>query len=122
VFRPIITTLAAIALLGATSTAAVAQQDLRMPDTRDAAVAATQKQDLRSPDAQDAARGGEIAAQMKAFDETKPEPVPASKPVPASSDQTPWAVIGISLLAALVAVGAGVTYVRRPRPSTLARS
>ena len=123
-FRPIVTTLAAIALLGATSTAAVAQQDLRMPDTRDAANAATQYQDLRSPDAQDAARADQIAAQMHVLDEadSKPAPAPASKPVPASSDRTPWAVIGISLLAALVAVGAGVTYVRRPRPSTLARS
>jgi hypothetical protein len=35
---------------------AAAQQDLRMPDTRDAAAAAEEYQDLRSPDAKDAAR------------------------------------------------------------------
>jgi hypothetical protein len=121
VFRTILSTLAAVALLGTMSTSAFAQQDLRMPDTRDAAIAATQPQDLRGPDAQDAARADQIAAQMRTF---KPAPIVAQEPAPAAtpSNDTPWAVIGISLLAALVAVGVGVMYVRQPRRNTLARS
>jgi hypothetical protein len=122
VFRTTISVLAALALLGVTSTAALAQQDLRMPDTRDAAIAATQTQDLRGPDAVDAARADQIAAQMKTF---TPAPLVApAKPAPAAtpSNDTPWAIIGISLFAALVAVGAGVMYVRQPRRNTLARS
>ena len=122
-FRTILSTLAAVALLGATSTAAFAQQDLRMPDTRDAAAAATQQQDLRSPDAQDAARAQQIAAQMRDFE---PAPLVQPKPAPvAPSDDTPLAVIGgtIALAFALGAGGAfGLMYLRRPRPSTLARS
>jgi hypothetical protein len=116
------TAVAAALLVGGMPGAAVAQQDLRMPDTRDAAIAATQQQDLRSPDARDASRAGQIATQMKSFDATKPQPIPASKPAPAPSDKTPWAVIGISLFAALVAVGGGVMYLRQPRRTTLARS
>jgi hypothetical protein len=121
VFRTILSTLAAVALLGTMSTSAFAQQDLRMPDTRDAAIAATQKQDLRGPDAVDAARADQIAAQMRSF---KPAPIVAPKPAPAAtpSNDTPWAVIGISLVAALVAVSMGVMYVRQPRRNTLARS
>ena len=47
-------TLAALAV-----TTAGAQQDLRSPDTRDAAAATTQgpQQDMRSPDARDASQG-----------------------------------------------------------------
>jgi hypothetical protein len=119
VYRTILSTLAAIALLGATSTVALAQQDLRMPDTRDAAVAATQRQDLRSPDALDATRANEIAAQMRAF---KPAPLVTPKPAPQASDGTPWAVIGLSVLAAILGAVVAALYVRQPRRNTLARS
>jgi hypothetical protein len=121
VYRTIISTLAALALIGAASSTALAQQDLRMPDTRDAAIAATQKQDLRSPDALDASRANEITEQMRTF---KPAPIVAPKPAPAAtpSNDTPWAIIGISLFAALVAVGGAVMYVRQPHRNTLARS
>jgi hypothetical protein len=124
VFRTILSTLAAIALLGATSATALAQQDLRMPDTRDAATAATQTQDLRGPDAQDAARADQIAAQMRDF---KPAPLVAPKPAsaPVSSDDTPWAAIAGSIVLAFgLGAGAavGLLYLRRARPSTLARS
>ena len=53
----LITTAALLAVCAVPATAA-AQQDLRMPDTRDvaAAAAANEYQDLRSPDAKDAAR------------------------------------------------------------------
>jgi hypothetical protein len=108
-------------LLVSGTSAAVAQQDLRMPDTRDAAIAATQKQDLRGEHARDAARAPQVAAQMRAF---TPAPPVAAKPAPApaASAGTPWAIIGISLFAALVAVGGAVMYVRAPRRNTLARS
>ena len=123
-FRTILSTLAAIALLGATSATALAQQDLRMPDTRDAAIAATQKQDLRSPDARDAARADEIAAQWRTF---TPSPLVAPQPAPAAvpADDTPWAAIAGSIaLAFVLGAGAagGLMYLRRTRPSTLARS
>ncbi len=123
-FRTTISVLATIALFGVTSAAAVAQQDLRMPDTRDAATAATQTQDLRSPDAQDAARADQIAAQMRAFE---PAPITAPKPAPvaAPSDDTPWAAIAGSLLVAFAlgaGAAAGLMYLRRSGPSTLARS
>ena len=49
-----IVTAALVAVCALPATAA-AQQDLRMPDTRDAAAAAEEYQDLRSPDAVDAA-------------------------------------------------------------------
>jgi hypothetical protein len=53
----LIVTAALVAVCAVPGTAA-AQQDLRMPDTRDAAAAAAAEeyQDLRSPDAKDAAR------------------------------------------------------------------
>ena len=124
-YRSILTTLAAIALLGATSTAAFAQQDLRMPDTRDAAAATTQQQDLRSPDAQDAARADEIAAQLKTYAEQPQPPIRVSVPAPVASDDTPWPAIAGSIVVAF-ALGAGAAgglmYLRRTRPSTLARS
>jgi hypothetical protein len=56
------------------SAPALAQQDLRNPDTRDAAIAATQKQDLRPPDARDAARTRQIARQMRVFAATSQSP------------------------------------------------
>jgi hypothetical protein len=51
-----IITIGVVALALAAPTAAGAQQDLRSPDTRDAAAAATTGQDLRSPDTLDATR------------------------------------------------------------------
>jgi hypothetical protein len=122
VFRSILSTLAVIALLGATSTAAFAQQDLRMPDTRDAAAAATQAQDLRSPDAQDAARADQIAAQMRDFQPAPPVTRSPSAPAASPSNDTPWVVIGLSLLAVCVGVGVGVLHFRQPARNTLARS
>jgi hypothetical protein len=59
----LIVTAALVALCALPATAA-AQQDLRMPDTRDAAAASADDayQDLRSPDAKDAAREAGTAA------------------------------------------------------------
>jgi hypothetical protein len=57
----LITTAALVAACAVPTGAAAQGQDLRSPDTRDAAAAAEQQdyQDLRSPDARDAARGSE---------------------------------------------------------------
>jgi hypothetical protein len=102
VFRAILSTLAVIALLGATSAAALAQQD------------------LRSPDAQDAARADQIAAQMRAF---RPPPFVTPQPSPAPpSNDTPWAVIGLSVFAALLGTAVATLHMRQPRRNTLARS
>ena len=48
---------AALAIGAALAPAAAAQQDLRSPDTRDAAERAQHVQDLRMPDTQDSAAG-----------------------------------------------------------------
>jgi hypothetical protein len=59
----LITTAALVAACAVPATAAAQGQDLRSPDTRDAAEAAAAEeqhyQDLRSPDTRDAARGSE---------------------------------------------------------------
>jgi hypothetical protein len=51
----LITTAALVAACAVPAAAAAQDQDLRSPDTRDAAAAAQDYQDLRSPDARDAA-------------------------------------------------------------------
>jgi hypothetical protein len=87
--RPL-TRIAAIALaLGAfTAPAAVAQQDLRSPDTRDAAAAGTVKQDLRSPDARDAARPAVPAQDLRSPD-TREAAIARSAPIQAVSGSQP---------------------------------
>jgi hypothetical protein len=123
--RTVISLLAAAALLiGATTASARPLYDA--PDRADSPTSSlagttTPRQDLRGEHARDAARADQIAAQMRSF---TPAPLVAPKPAPApaSSDGTPWAIIGISLFAALVAFGGAVMYVRAPRRNTLARS
>ena len=68
--RTVATTIAIGAVL---APAAVAQQDLRSPDTRDAAERAQRTQDLRMPDTQDAAigRGTESAPVVEFVDVPK---------------------------------------------------
>jgi hypothetical protein len=117
--RTVISLLAAAALLiGATTASARPQYDA---PTSSLAGTTTPRQDLRGEHARDAANARQIAAEMRHFE---PTPVVLSKPVPAPapSHETPWAVIGISLFAGLVAVGGAVMYVRLPRRNTLARS
>jgi hypothetical protein len=119
--RTVISLLAAAALLmGATTANARPLDDA---PTSSLAGTTTPRQDLRGEHARDAANASQIAAQMRHF-EPLPVAAPKSEPAPApsSSDDTPWAVIGISLFAALVAVGGVVMYVRLPRRNTLARS
>jgi len=117
--RTVISLLAAAALLiGATTASA---RPLYDAPTSSLAGTTTPRQDLRGEQARDAANASDIARQMRQF---KPAPLVAPKtaPAPAPSDETPWAVIGISLFAGIVAVGGAVMYVRAPRRNTLAGS
>jgi hypothetical protein len=120
--RPTLRALVAAALLALTmSSPALAQQDLRSPDTRDAALAATRTQDLRSPDARDAARAGEIARMMRRFNAAhRPPPVtrPAQRPVVVSEDGSPWLPIALMGAFSLAVVAASAVYVRRVRRRT----
>jgi aminoglycoside phosphotransferase (APT) family kinase protein len=109
-------TLIATALLAVgMSSAALAQQDLRSPDTRDAAIAATQKQDLRSPDSRDAARADQIARQMRRFAAAQPPSAPAPAPVVVTDTETPWLPIALMAALSLAVVTASAAYVHRAR-------
>ena len=120
--RTIIIT-AAIATSAAVPAAANAGQDLRSPDTRDAAAGVVVTQDLRSPDARDAAtlpqRGVEsvIARQdlrspdaRDAARDIRPVSVPVTPVVGDGSDGFEWgdAGIGAAGMLGLVALLGGV--------------
>ena len=128
--RTTITT-AVVALAAAAPATAVAQQDLRSPDTRDAAGVVGQPQDLRSPDARDAAQSpGIVQATVGRSDlrspdardaarDIRPVPVPYS---PVSVDEPSgfsWGDAGIGAVGVLglLAIGLGgfmaVTHYRR---------
>ena len=95
-FRTTLTVLAAIALLGVTSTAAVAQQDLRMPDTRDAANAATQTQDRVAPTRR--TRPAPTRSPLRCGPSTLRRSRPPSLHGGGPSDDTPWVAIAGSPL------------------------
>jgi hypothetical protein len=115
---------AAVAVtLAATSPAvAVAGQDLRSPDARDAAAAAAGPQDLRTPDARDAARtvvsaspGSDLrspdARDVAAGRATGDAPAVVVVPVPhevAAADGMDWADAGIGAGGILVLLAAGL--------------
>jgi hypothetical protein len=93
-----------------------ARQDLRSPDTRDAARAAVADQDLRSPDARDAAegRGTFNAPQVTVVK------VPADDPAPAAGglDWTDAGIGAVTMLGlTLIGVGGAVAVVRTSRTS-----
>jgi hypothetical protein len=95
------TTAAAALLALAMSAPALAQpqQDLRSPDTRDAAIAATHKQDLRSPDARDAADLRRYLGTSSLAGTTSPPERPAVQPVQASGGFD-WLSAAIGAIAA----------------------
>ena len=82
--RPTLALLAAIGALAATPGVAAAQQDLRSPDARDAALT----QDLRSPDARDAAAGRLPGGSDVVV-------VPAPSPVAAAPRGFDWRAAGV---------------------------
>jgi hypothetical protein len=93
---------------------ASAQQDLRSPDARDAAIASQTRnyQDLRSPDARDAGLASEARdyQDLRSPDARDAGRVP-STPSPAPSptdDGTNWGDIGIVAGGVLLLVGLGV--------------
>ena len=80
-------------------------QDLRSPDTRDAALAADVGQDLRSPDARDAASG------RGTFNAPEVTVVKLSPSAPAEAGGIDWGAAGIGAgsVLALILVGAAST-------------
>lgn len=115
---------------------AIAQQDLRSPDTRDAAEGSTTwqapegglptyptpsvpdvKQDLRSPDTRDAAAGRGTSDAPQVTVVRLPQPVPAS----ASDSGIDWADAGMGAAIVLVLSAASLVAValrRRTHPQT----
>lgn len=105
-----ITTVGAIVVALAAPAGAVAQQDLRSPDARDAARSGEIRQDLRSPDTRDAA----------AVTVRPSEPVAAIEPsTPASGFEWGHAGIGgAAMLALVLGIGALTLLVTRRRVGT----
>lgn len=100
-----------LAVAALASPTAIAQQDLRSPDARDAARAATVQQDLRSPDARDAAegRGTFNAPEVTVVKVPQTEPAPSASPLD-------WRDVAIGAGAALglVLLAMGVAHTVRP--------
>jgi hypothetical protein len=107
----------ALAIAALAAPAAVAQQDLRSPDARDAARSAIAKQDLRSPDARDAAEGrGTFNAP-----EVTVVKVPVTDPAPSASPRD-WTAVAIGAGAALGLVLLALGAARFVRPSVTSRT
>jgi hypothetical protein len=117
----LITTAALVAACAAPATAAAQNQDLRSPDTRDAAAAAQMQgyQDLRSPDARDVGRPSpdtQVAQDLRspdARDAGRPPvqvatPVVEIRQVPGSGFDWGDAGIGAAGMLALFSIAAGV--------------
>jgi hypothetical protein len=110
--RSTLALIVAIAALAAIPAVAAAQQDLRSPDARDAALT----QDLRSPDARDAA-AGRLPGGSDVVVVSAPGPVATS---PGGFD---WraAAIGAGVAIGLVLIGtSAVLLLRRRRPIQVA--
>jgi hypothetical protein len=107
----------ALAVAAVAAPAAIAQQDLRSPDARDAAFSAMAKQDLRSPDARDAADGrGTFNAP-----EVTVVRVPETAPAPSASPLD-WRDVAIGAGAALGLMLLAIGGVRAVRPSVTSRT
>jgi hypothetical protein len=121
--RAHIITIGAVALALAGPTAASAHQDLRSPDTRDAAAAATTGQDLRSPDTRDAAAAtaGQELRPPNTGDATRPI-APAQAPNPMQPTGFGWADAslaaagGLGIMLALAGIALLTTHRRRHMP------
>jgi hypothetical protein len=102
------------------ATAAAQRQDLRSPDTRDAAL--NPRQDLRSPDTRDAALNprpaGKSLPGAPVFS-TNAQPIPRSVSVqaPTNDDGLPWLTIVLGVAGGLAVGGsaAGITHTSRMR-------
>jgi hypothetical protein len=79
-------------------------------------VAAASSQDLRSPDSRDAAQSGEIPLAQKLYGSSSPAPAPIDPPQAAApSHDTRWLSIAISIAAMLVLAAAIAAQLRRKR-------
>ena len=129
----LITTAALVAACAVPATAAAQGQDLRSPDTRDAAAAAAQQnyQDLRSPDARDAGRTPDtsLAQDLRSPDARDagrppvqvPTPVVEIREVPGNGFDWGDAGIGAAGILALLSIAGGLTLMvtgRRRRRGT----
>jgi hypothetical protein len=73
-------------------------------------------QDLRSPDSRDAACAAKIALAQERYYSSYGEPEPLAPPQsPVASDDTPWLPIAPSVAATLAIVAAGAAHLRRLR-------
>jgi hypothetical protein len=107
-----------LAALTAPTAAAQQQQDLRSPDTRDAARAAQIPRDLRSPDTRDAAAGRGTFSAPQVTVIKVPQPAP-------SAGGIDWGDAGIGAGAAigltLLALGSTLAIAHRRHPSPARR-
>jgi len=117
--RPTLALIAALCALAATPAIAPAQQDLRSPDTREAALAQDrdglfnsipQGQDLRSPDARDAA-----ASRLPGGSGVVVAPAPS--PVSAAPREFDWraAAVGAGVTVGLILLATSVALLVRRR-------
>jgi hypothetical protein len=117
----LITTAALVAACAVPATAVAQTQDLRSPDTRDAAAAAAAEhyQDLRSPDARDAGRTPDthVTQDLRSPDARDagrppvqvPTPLVEIREVPGNGFDWGDAGIGAAGLLALLSIAGGVT-------------
>jgi hypothetical protein len=93
-------------------------QDLRSPDTRDAAERISgPRQDLRMPDTRDASADVRSASPTSSLAGTVSPPSVPAVPAATDDDGVDWPTIGIgaALFGGLVLVGFGIAGVRRAR-------
>jgi hypothetical protein len=109
---------------GAEQAAAQSQQrqDLRSPDAKGAAAQPQSRQDLRSPDAKEAT--GVLAQEQRYSAYGTPAPLrQPARPVTGGGghDDTPWALFGLGIAGACVALGGTAGIAGRSRRSRRAR-
>jgi hypothetical protein len=100
------------------------RQDLRSPDAKSAAAPSPQpRQDLRSPDAKSAAAPSPQPRQDLRSPDAKPAPLrqPARPVTGGGSDGTPWALFGLGIAGACVALGGTAGIAGRSRRTRRAR-
>jgi hypothetical protein len=122
------TVAAALAIAALAAPAALAQpaQDLRSPDTADAAAHKRTLQDLRSPDTKDAGLPPRSAVYW-AYDYAAPDPASAgtlaqaqpSAPTGTTDDGAPWVVFALGLAGAALAGAGGFAVAGKTRRSSV---
>jgi hypothetical protein len=112
---PVKLTTALVIAAGVVPAGAQAAQDLRSPDTRDAAALVESRQDLRSPDTRD-------AAERNGFAPGRSVVVSVTRSVPAAAEGFEWDDAGIGAavtLGLMGAAGGALLVVGRRRATTV---